>query len=151
MNQVKYILIAFFILLIAAFMLLSISGLSIAEQKTNEIVCGNIYDLQPITQNPFGQILFRQNCQSCHKIQGASPTAPELAGVLERGPWANRLKLHEWVRNPAAFKDPYTDALKKQYGYIMTGFPNLTDQEIDAIFDHMNMERPSVIYSIAKE
>jgi cytochrome c553 len=86
-----------------------------------------------------GKALFQQNCQSCHKITGASPTAPALAGVLERGPWAeDRSKLHDWVHNPAGFKDPYTDELKKTYGYVMTSFSNLTAQEIDAIIDYVN-------------
>lgn len=86
-----------------------------------------------------GKQLFQQNCQSCHKIVGASPTAPALAGVLERGPWADKQKLYAWVKSPATFKDPYTDALKAQYGYIMTGFPNLSNEEIDAIMAYVNV------------
>ena len=86
-----------------------------------------------------GKQLFQANCQSCHKIEGASPTAPALAGVLERGPWSDPAKVHAWVKNPNGFKDPYTDALKKQYGYVMTAFPQLTNEQIDAIMAYVNV------------
>jgi len=92
-----------------------------------------------ISQAQDGKQLFQQNCQSCHKIVGVSPTAPALAGVLERGPWADKAKLYAWVKNPATFKDPYTDALKAQYGYVMTGFPQLSNEEIDAIMNYVNV------------
>lgn len=90
------------------------------------------------TQAQDGKQLFITNCQSCHKVSGPSPTAPGLAGVEERGPWADRQKLYDWVHNPPGFNDPYTDALKKEYGYLMTPFPQLSDKDIDAILAYVN-------------
>jgi hypothetical protein len=90
-----------------------------------------------------GQQLFVQNCQQCHRIKGGGAAAPALAGFQERGPWGDRTKLHAWVHNPAGFLgtgDPYTNALKQQYGYIMTAFPNLTNDQIDAIADYVIAE-----------
>lgn len=87
-----------------------------------------------------GQQLFVRNCQSCHAINKAI-SAPALAGVTERGPWGDRKNLYDWIHDPSSFiaKDAsgYTAALKSQYGYIMTAFPNLSNAEIDAIIDYV--------------
>jgi hypothetical protein len=91
-----------------------------------------------IVEAQSGQQLFQSNCASCHKIQGAGATAPSLAGFQERGPWADKEKLYAWIYNPNTFKDPYTDALKKQYGYVMTAFPQLSNEQIDAIVEYIN-------------
>jgi cytochrome c2 len=82
-----------------------------------------------------GKALFQANCASCHAI-GKKLTGPALAGVLDRGPWSDRKKLYAWVRNPAGFAktDAYAAGLIKEYsGVLMTGFPQLSDAEIDAI------------------
>jgi len=87
-----------------------------------------------------GAPIFQQNCASCHAIN-KNLTGPALAGVESRGPWGDRQKLYDWIRNPAKFMqtDEYTQGLKQQFGgVIMTGFPTLTDKEIDAIVDYVN-------------
>lgn len=86
-----------------------------------------------------GKQLFQQNCQTCHAIN-KNLTGPALAGLEERGPWADRENLYKWVHNPAAFipTTPYTKALQAQYGQIMPAFPQLSNQEIDAIVDYIN-------------
>jgi cytochrome c551/c552 len=86
-----------------------------------------------------GKQLFQQNCQSCHAIN-KKMTGPALAGVTDRGPWAeDRANLHKWVHNPGAFipTTPYTQALQKEYGSVMPGFPQLADKDIDAIIDYV--------------
>ena len=92
-----------------------------------------------------GEQLFKQNCASCHAID-KDVTGPALAGVAERGPWAEDKKnLYQWVHNPAGFmaKNPYTQALKAKYGVMMTGFPQLKENEIDAIIGYvMNPPAP---------
>jgi len=85
-----------------------------------------------------GKAIYQAKCQQCHKITGESSVAPALAGVLERGPWSDKQKLYDWVHNPPGFKDPYTDALKKTFGTIMTPFPELSAEEIDAIMAYVN-------------
>ena len=85
-----------------------------------------------------GKALFSANCASCHAIN-KDLTGPALAGVNERGPWSDKKNLHDWVHNPAGFmaKDAYTQGLKARFGLVMTGFPNLKDEEIDAIIAYV--------------
>jgi len=85
-----------------------------------------------------GKTLFMSKCASCHGlfkiVQG-----PPLAGVLERGPWADRKQLYEWIRNPEGFmkKSAYTQELKKIYKIPMQPFPSITDEEIDLILAYI--------------
>jgi cytochrome c551/c552 len=87
-----------------------------------------------------GAAIFQSNCASCHAIN-KDLTGPRLAGVETRGPWGERKNLYDWIHNTTKFMqtDPYTQALKAQYGGVqMQSFPNLTDKEIDAIIDYVN-------------
>jgi mono/diheme cytochrome c family protein len=90
---------------------------------------------------PLGQQLFQQQCQSCHNLDGVG-NAPAMGGFLERGPWKDREQLYAFVRNPPAFMacDPYTQGQKAQYGYVMTPFPSLSNEDIDAITDYVYNE-----------
>ena len=85
-----------------------------------------------------GQQIFQQNCQSCHSLD-KDLTGPHLRGVEERGPWGDRANLVKWVHNPSAFmaSDPYTQGLQKTFGSIMPGFPQLSEDNIHAIFDYI--------------
>lgn len=87
----------------------------------------------------FGKILFNSKCASCHQIF-KDATGPGILGFEERGPWKDRNKLYEWIRNPAKFmeSDPYTKSLKERFGSMMQSFPNITKEEIDAIIDYIN-------------
>jgi cytochrome c2 len=96
-----------------------------------------VFHISATAQN--GEQLFKQNCASCHAID-KDITGPALSGVLNRGPWAEDKKnLYAWVHNPPGFmaKNPYTQALKAKYQVMMTGFPQLKDNEIDAIIDYV--------------
>lgn len=87
-----------------------------------------------------GASIFQMNCAACHAVN-KDLTGPRLAGLESRGPWGDRKELYEWIRNPAKYmqNDPYTQELKNQYGgVVMTGFPQLSDEEIDAIVDYVN-------------
>jgi mono/diheme cytochrome c family protein len=86
-----------------------------------------------------GKALFQANCASCHALN-KKLTGPALAGLEERGPWADRKKLYAWIRNPAGFAktEPYAAGLIKEYGVLMTAFPSLSDAEIDAIVAYIN-------------
>lgn len=94
-------------------------------------------------QNSFaqdGQQLFKSNCASCHHPLN-NGTGPALKGVDGRGPWGDRQNLYDWIHNPAGFmaSNKYTQDLKAQYnGTMMTGFPALKNEEIDAIIDYVN-------------
>lgn len=89
-----------------------------------------------------GEALFKANCANCHKPD-VKYTGPALKG------WASRVPspgwIYEWVANPAGTNDPYAVALKKEYApTIMTGFPQLTKDEIDAIMKYVDDWAPAV-------
>ncbi len=84
-----------------------------------------------------GKTLFNTNCASCHQVNKKS-TGPALAGVEDR--WSDRKKIHAWVHNPAGFAkaDTYATNLMKEYSpTVMTGFPNMSEKDIDAILDYI--------------
>ena len=99
-----------------------------------------------------GKALFQANCASCHALN-KKLTGPALAGFEERGPWADRKKLYAWVKNPAGFSktDAYTAGLIKEYGVIMTAFPQFADAEIDAIVKYINTPPPTPPPSDSKD
>ena len=86
-----------------------------------------------------GKAIFSANCATCHALDKVI-TGPALRGVNERGPWTNRANLHKWVHNPAAFipTTEYTKNLAASMnGQIMPSFPQLSEKDIDAIFDYI--------------
>lgn len=91
-----------------------------------------------------GKALFQANCASCHALN-KKLTGPALAGLEERGSWADRKKLYAWIRNPAGFAktDAYAAGLIKEYGVLMTAFPSLSDAEIDAVITYINTPPPT--------
>jgi mono/diheme cytochrome c family protein len=98
------------------------------------ILYSNVYAQDAID----GKQLFQQNCQTCHALD-KNLTGPALRGFTSKGPWTDRQNIYEWIKNPAAFiaKDDYARALKDQYGVIMQAFPQLSNEQIDAIVDYV--------------
>jgi len=89
---------------------------------------------------PDGKALFSQNCASCHNASSKKSTGPGLMGVLGRIPgldWA-----HKWVHNNNALVasgDAYAIQLKKDNNNTpMTTFPQLKEDEIDAILNYVD-------------
>ena len=85
-------------------------------------------------------------CASCHHIS-REIVGPPLAGFENRGPWSDRKKLYEWIRNPKAFmkNDPYTKKLKEKFDpAMMEPSPNLTDEEIDSIVTYIKESEETV-------
>ncbi len=89
-----------------------------------------------------GMQLFKNNCASCHaKNMKTKMTGPALKDVEKR--WNNNQEnLRAWIRNSQAYLttgDEYANALYKEYGgSVMTAYPNMTDEEIDAILEYIN-------------
>lgn len=86
-----------------------------------------------------GKNLFSANCATCHALD-KNLTGPALRGVESRGPWTSRQKLIQWVKNPSGMieKEPYLGKLVQDYsGQIMPAFSQLTDAQIEAIFDYI--------------
>jgi cytochrome c2 len=86
-----------------------------------------------------GKALFSANCASCHQVHKPS-TGPALAGV--EGRWSSKENLYSWIRNSAAFLktgDKYANDLYNTWNKTaMNQFPNLTNEEIDAILKYIN-------------
>lgn len=89
-----------------------------------------------------GKSLFKNNCASCHnKNMKDDMTAPALAGVRAR--WEGREEaLYRWIRNSVSLikeKDPYAWALYIKWDKtVMTSFPNLTDEDIEALLVYID-------------
>ncbi|MGI8598011.1 MAG: c-type cytochrome [Chitinophagaceae bacterium] len=98
------------------------------------ILYSNVYAQDAID----GKQLFQQNCQTCHALD-KKLTGPALRGFTSKGPWTDRQNIYDWIHNPAAFiaKDDYTRALKDEYGVVMQAFPQLSNEQIDAIVDYV--------------
>jgi len=87
-----------------------------------------------------GKALFMANCASCHnKNMKDKMTGPALYGV--EGRWKKKEDLHAWIRNSSAFLktgDAYANSLFNEYNKsVMTAFPSLKDDEIDAILAYV--------------
>lgn len=89
-----------------------------------------------------GKSIFQNNCGACHSLR-AEVVGPMLQNVTQR---LERKVIYAWIRNPAAVLksgDPYFNGLVQKFGGVkMTGFPNLTDGEIDAILEYFNTGAP---------
>lgn len=88
-----------------------------------------------------GAALFKNNCASCHnKNMKSKSTGPALGGVQER--WEDQGLLYSWIRNSQAViatGDAYAVALYNEYDKaVMTSFPRLTDEDIDALLAYVD-------------
>lgn len=114
-------------------------------QQLSMLILGVIFTLLSVTASAQdGKALFQANCASCHNpLKDA--TGPALQGVDQRVPSAEWL--HKWVKNSAsviASGDKYAnDIYAKWNKTAMTAFPNLKDEEIDAIVTYVNSVKPA--------
>lgn len=89
-----------------------------------------------------GEALFKANCSNCHKPD-ADYTGPKLQGWSTREPspeW-----IYKWVANPAGMiaTDAYAKNLfAKWKPTVMTAFPQLKKEEIDAIMKYVDDYTP---------
>ncbi len=89
-----------------------------------------------------GEALFKANCASCHKPD-VDFTGPALKGVRDKEP--SKEWIYKWVASPAAMiaTDAYAKALfEKWKPTVMTAFPQLKKEEIDAIMDYADAYTP---------
>jgi Cytochrome c/Class III cytochrome C family len=85
-----------------------------------------------------GEALFKANCASCHRPLEAY-VGPALKGARDREP--SKDWVYKWVPNTTVMvnTDPYAMKLKKEFGnVVMTSFPDLKKEDIDAILDYAN-------------
>ena len=86
-----------------------------------------------------GKYLFQTNCASCHAVNNRL-IGPALIAVEQRGPWTDRKQIYRWIHNPSEYMktNKYTKNLLKEYQMMMVAFPNLTNEDVDAILDYIN-------------
>ena len=97
----------------------------------------NDFKRTPATGFTDARKLFDSSCKSCHH-RDLRKTGPALRGVRER--WEDCPSLiYAWVRNWENVVDTceYAREIAQGEGLCKT-FPNMTTQEIDAIFDYMD-------------
>jgi cytochrome c2 len=148
MNQQKYIMSAVLVLVVGAAIYLGFR--KFPEGKHVENISTIIdYDEPNDTLNKLrsdGKRVFNSTCASCHQVQ-KDATGPALSGVTERSPWKDLKKFYKYIREPESFqKNKYIDSLRKTYGSNHMAFPDLTDNEIEAILRYIKVEyrRPVV-------
>jgi mono/diheme cytochrome c family protein len=137
-SQVNYIIYAALILFAVGSMSLAIQKIPFAstDEKSEEVFSGTkarySHTFSEVAE--IGKIIFMSHCAACHNLY-KDGTGPSLLGFENRGPWSERKNLYEWIRNPGAFmeKNSYARSLKEKFGSMMTAFPDLSDEEIDAI------------------
>ena len=88
-----------------------------------------------------GKAIFTSKCASCHHPV-KNGTGPALGLLEERHKWADHKELLAWIQNPGAYmgKDPYTQGLLAQYKSMMTGFPDFTLEDVNAVVSYVNQE-----------
>ena len=139
-DQRKYIIWAFmiFIGLLLCFYLGKIFFYK-KNQGDNDIANIQVIDNEDKMNKEItdGKILFLNNCASCHIISRISE-GPRLDNIEER--WPDKNLLYEFIRDSEKVikENEYARELWLTYGkrYCMK-FPNMKDEEIDAIFRYI--------------
>ena len=102
----------------------------------NTIEC-NIIKENPKPNIELGKTLFIQNCQACHAIN-TKEVGPALYDIEAKH---DRKWLRSFIKNSSkmiANGDLYANKIFKEYNYaVMTSFPTLKNEEIDAILDYV--------------
>ncbi len=77
-----------------------------------------------------------------------------MADVEKRGPWGDRKKLFEFMRNVGGTisRYAYTKKLVRQFnGQVMPSYPTLSDKELTELFDYIAKSSNSVSLPVASK
>jgi mono/diheme cytochrome c family protein len=111
----------------------------ILQKLQSVLIFVAFFSIGQLAQAQDGKALFNAKCASCHAID-KQLVGPALKGVEDR--WDDKKMLYEWVRNSAAVIKkgyPRAVAVYNEYNKVqMTAFPELKDQDIDAILGYIN-------------
>jgi glucose/arabinose dehydrogenase len=84
-----------------------------------------------------GKTLFEQRCSTCHNFN-EDAIGPNLSGLTRK---IETQWIRDFIKNPAAAidaKDPRAVELLAKYKSQMPGFPDLTDQDLDALLSYLH-------------
>jgi len=115
--------------LLLIIIIFSVAGCNSSDKKTV-----NDYEVTPVVSK--GEVLFKTNCASCHKID-KDFTGPALQGSLQR--WGGDKKaMYDFIHNPAksVVENAYAKQLFEKWNKTMMLPSNLSDTELDAIFNY---------------
>lgn len=88
-----------------------------------------------------GQELFKMNCSKCHYPRGGNFIGPSLEFAVTSQPYSF---FKDFTRNSEKViksGDPYANKIFNDYNRsIMPAFPNLSDNDIEAIYDYVKMK-----------
>lgn len=91
-----------------------------------------------------GEKLFKQNCATCHRVDGKKMTGPGLEGFWDRLPEPKEETYVSWVQNPPAVlkgggdAGAYFNALVGEFnGVVMTAQGHLSKEDILAIGEYV--------------
>ncbi|RYM34229.1 c-type cytochrome [Brumimicrobium glaciale] len=91
-----------------------------------------------------GESIFNSKCATCHAPH-KDMTGPKLFEVRQKWEEGGAMEgsLHQWVKNwqVAAATDPYAKEVSDWAPSAMTLFADLTDEQIEAVFDYVD-EQP---------
>lgn len=91
-----------------------------------------------------GKDLFfnKYGCNSCHNVH-KQEVGPALKEVYKRKPVAT---IKAFIKNPSEWvaKDPYYADLAKKMGSVMKSFPDIKDEEVDAIIAYIKVEEVNI-------
>ena len=111
----------------------------ILQKLQSVLIFVAFFSIAQLAQAQDGKALFNAKCASCHAID-KQLVGPALKGVEDR--WDDKKMIYEWVRNSAALIKkgyPRAVAVYNEYNKVqMTAFPELKDQDIDAILAYIN-------------
>ncbi len=121
------------------FVLIQISLVSYAKKKEKVVVFSKPIDSLSIAK---GQVLFTQNCTSCHQIK-TDGIGPKLSGItsITSPAWVKK-----FVKNSqdviAAGDERATQVFLKYKKAIMPSYSHLSEAELDAIIDYLATTKP---------
>ena len=95
-------------------------------------------EVETVTESVSGEMLFKRNCAQCH-LPNKDFMGPALAGVEAR--WKSKELLYKFIRNSEEVikTDAYAKELFIKWKELpMLPYPQLTDEEIDAILVYSN-------------
>ena len=89
-----------------------------------------------------GKELYKANCASCHMCM-KDFVGPALHGSLER--WGDKALMYKFIKNPWGVmqENEYAKALQKKYAGNLMPPSELSDKELDAIFDFCDQPDPA--------
>jgi mono/diheme cytochrome c family protein len=146
MSQRKYIMLAILLLFVGGLIYLGFKklpqGKCVAVPENSVVYATQNVSLTASELN--GKNLYYKECLSCHgSFRKNDGPWLSLAGIESQ--WPDKKELFAFIRNPAEVitRNAYARKLEEVYGLAMTGFPDLTDVEIQSILDYIKREKNS--------